>query len=173
MLCRWDACVQEIGEVATKQGRVVAFPNLYQHRVGDFELVDQSKPGHRKILVFFLVDPTITVPSASVVPIQRRDWVERTILDARVDPRSLLRRLPIEVVDIILGYIQPISQEEAFSNREQLMEERTLFADVVDSQRFNHSFNLWYASQPYVSLSYRLRVSVSTNNRGDAPASHP
>ncbi|EIN04957.1 hypothetical protein PUNSTDRAFT_75484, partial [Punctularia strigosozonata HHB-11173 SS5] len=93
---QWEATSQEIGEVPTKQGRAVAFPNIYQHRVGDFELIDRTKPGYRKILVFFLVDPTVTVPSASTIPVQRKDWIHRVVRRAATDPRSLWGRLPVE-----------------------------------------------------------------------------
>ncbi|EIN12300.1 hypothetical protein PUNSTDRAFT_96961 [Punctularia strigosozonata HHB-11173 SS5] len=139
---QFEACSQEIGEIPTKEGRAIAFPNIYQHRVGNFELIDKSKPGHRKILVFFLVDPTVTVPSASTIPLQRKDWIHRAIAEATADPRSLWSKLPVEVIDIILDHSHAISSESAAQIREELMDERTQFIEVVDGGRFNHPFNL-------------------------------
>mmetsp|Transcript_1125 Transcript_1125/g.1019 ORF Transcript_1125/g.1019 Transcript_1125/m.1019 type:complete len:107 (-) Transcript_1125:431-751(-) len=55
---KFDVPPQEIGYIETKEGRCIAFPNLYQHRISPFTLKDKTKPGHRKVLVFFLVDPS-------------------------------------------------------------------------------------------------------------------
>ncbi|OJD23982.1 hypothetical protein ACJ73_04661 [Blastomyces percursus] len=58
-------------------GRLLTFPNVLQHRVSPFHLEDASKPGHKKILALFLVDPNIRVISSANVPCQRRDsWAE-------------------------------------------------------------------------------------------------
>lgn len=62
---------QHIGSVITKSGRMIAFPNLYQHKVAPFKLTDPSKNGIRKILVFFLVDPATYIPSTSSIPPQQ------------------------------------------------------------------------------------------------------
>ncbi|KZV97535.1 hypothetical protein EXIGLDRAFT_832794 [Exidia glandulosa HHB12029] len=48
--------VQDLGSLDTKCGRCIAFPNIFQHRVAPFSLLDKTKPGHRKILALFLVD---------------------------------------------------------------------------------------------------------------------
>src|ERR1700753_2234590 len=99
MCIRYSILLQEIGDVITKTHRCVAFPNLYQHQVRPFHLEDPTKPGHRKILVFFLVDPTQRVPSATDVAPQQREWVTETLHDA--DANSALRRLPLEILAMI------------------------------------------------------------------------
>ena len=59
------------GYALAEEGRLLAFPNLYQHRVAPFQLTDPSKPGERKILVYFLVDPEEDpIPSTRLVPPQ-------------------------------------------------------------------------------------------------------
>jgi hypothetical protein len=68
-----EAAVQEVGSVLCKEGRLLAFPNILQHQVQPFELVDKTKKGHRKILALFLVDPGIRVISTANVPPQQRD----------------------------------------------------------------------------------------------------
>jgi hypothetical protein len=52
--------VQTIGNVECREDRLIRFPNTLQHLVGPFELEDPTKPGHRKILALFLVDPNVT-----------------------------------------------------------------------------------------------------------------
>lgn len=39
------AAVQEVGDVETKEGRMLASPNVLQHRARPFELADGTKPG--------------------------------------------------------------------------------------------------------------------------------
>ncbi|KAL2271985.1 hypothetical protein VTJ83DRAFT_1356 [Remersonia thermophila] len=66
--------VQVYGSVATPQGRFLAFPNVFQHRVSSFRLADPTKPGHRRFIALWLVDPTQRVISTANVPPQRFDW---------------------------------------------------------------------------------------------------
>ncbi|KAJ7176443.1 hypothetical protein C8R46DRAFT_1213023 [Mycena filopes] len=77
-----EECVQDIGAVVTKAGRALAWPNLFQHCVS-FELADATKPGHRKILAFHLVDATKErIVSASDVPPQQAEWAAEAFRDA-------------------------------------------------------------------------------------------
>ncbi|EWC43842.1 hypothetical protein DRE_07286 [Drechslerella stenobrocha 248] len=117
--------VQEIGSILTKENRAIAFPNLYQHQVQPFKLIDSTKPGYRKILAFFLCDPTSenSVLTSRVVAPQQPG--------ARSDLEEALRhgplgKLPEEVFRLILEQLPPpISREEAEGYRESLMEERS------------------------------------------------
>lgn len=63
-----------IGAVATSKGRMLAWPNVFYHRVSPFELKDSTKPGYRKVLAFFLIDPASPVLSTSFVPPQQARW---------------------------------------------------------------------------------------------------
>ncbi|KAH9263556.1 hypothetical protein BASA83_013045 [Batrachochytrium salamandrivorans] len=49
---------QHLGSLDALPGRCIVFPNMLQHKVMPFELADPSKPGVRKILAFFLIDPS-------------------------------------------------------------------------------------------------------------------
>ncbi|KAH8915732.1 hypothetical protein BT69DRAFT_1340962 [Atractiella rhizophila] len=63
---------QPLGEVITKEGRCIAFPNHIQHCVSSFSLLDKTKPGHRKMLFFYLVNPEYNdVPDSSLIPPQQ------------------------------------------------------------------------------------------------------
>jgi len=128
-------CVQGIGDVITKTDRCIAFPNLYQHQVQPFKLADPKKPGHRKILVFFLVDPTYRVPSATDVAPQQKEWL--TDLTHRRSPGTRFARLPIELVDLIVNeYGDAMTREEAEAYRKELMAERSVAVQQSNSSYF-------------------------------------
>jgi len=122
---RDSPCVQGIGDVITKTHRCVAFPNLYQHQVQPFRLEDPTKPGHRKILVFFLVDPTQRVPSATDVAPQQRERVTEAMWNA--GQNSTFSKLPIELLTMISGENEgAMSRLEAEKYREELISERVI-----------------------------------------------
>ncbi|MZD04255.1 DUF4246 family protein [Streptomyces sp. SID5785] len=108
-----DALNQALGSAATPGGRCLAFPNILQHRVGSFRLADPTRPGHRKILAFFLVDPSERIVSTSDVPPQQ-PWSETSTM----------------------------SLEEARDHREQLMQERKFFVDEHNEQLYEREFSL-------------------------------
>lgn len=108
-----DALNQELGSASTPAGRCLAFPNILQHRVGAFRLADPTRPGHRKILVFFLVDPSRKIVSASEVPPQQ-PWAETSTM----------------------------TLEQARGYRDQLMQERKFFVDEHNEQLYEREFSL-------------------------------
>jgi Protein of unknown function (DUF4246) len=61
----------DFGAVTTPQGRLLGFPNTFQHRVEPFELDDPTQPGHRKIAVLWLVNPQTPIISTDYVPPQQ------------------------------------------------------------------------------------------------------
>ncbi|KGQ09595.1 hypothetical protein BBAD15_g5071 [Beauveria bassiana D1-5] len=132
--------LQDIGHVVTSPGRALFFPNLYQHRVGSFRLADPTKPGHRKILALFLVDPKVPVLSTANVPPQQRAWWEREV---GADPADLVRRkLPNELREMVLGGVDfPISLQEAKAVREELMAERKILVEDTQSRWDQTEFN--------------------------------
>ena len=122
----------------TQQGRCLAFPNLYQHRVLPFSLADRTRAGHRKVLVLFLVDPHVRVPSATDVGPQQDPW-----LRAAVEGSPLWARLPPELREMIWAAVDPVTRAQAERYREELMDERREVVKVVDGQRFGQAFSLW------------------------------
>ena len=121
--------VQVVGGVKTIEGRLLTFPNILQHQVQPFELVDSSKPGHRKILALFLIDPNRRIISTANVPPQQRDWWRDAVAET---PGHSFGKLPVELQRHICDYVEefPISLDEAKEIRLELMEERKTF--VVD-----------------------------------------
>jgi hypothetical protein len=108
-----DALNQVLGSVATPAGRCLAFPNVVQHRVSPFRLADPTLPGHRKILAFFLVDPSEKIVSTSDVPPQQ-PWSETSTM----------------------------TLDQAKAYREQLMQERKFFVDEHNEQLYEREFSL-------------------------------
>ncbi|NUS12149.1 MAG: DUF4246 domain-containing protein [Streptomyces sp.] len=104
---------QVLGSASTPEGRCLAFPNTLQHRVGSFRLADPGRPGHRKILAFFLVDPSETIVSTSDVPPQQ-PWSGTSTM----------------------------TLDQARSYREQLMKERKFFVDEHNEQLYEREFSL-------------------------------
>lgn len=116
--------VQEVGSVATPEGRLLTFPNILQHQVQPFELLDRTKPGHRKILALFLVDPNIKIISTAQVPPQQKDWWREATLNLQPHVSPFLG-LPLELQDAVFQEVDyPITLEEAQANRLKLMTER-------------------------------------------------
>lgn len=108
-----DALNQVLGSASTPAGRCLAFPNILQHRVGPFRLADPTRPGHRKILAFFLVDPSQSIVSTSDVPPQQ-PWSGTSTM----------------------------TLEQARDYREQLMRERKFFVDEHNEQLYEREFSL-------------------------------
>ncbi|MFG3034527.1 DUF4246 domain-containing protein [Streptomyces sp. NPDC048253] len=108
-----DALNQLLGSASTPAGRCLAFPNILQHRVGSFRLTDPTRPGHRKILAFFLVDPSEKIVSTSDVPPQQ-PWSDTSTM----------------------------TLEQAKDYRDQLMQERKFFVDEHNEQLYEREFSL-------------------------------
>ncbi|MYQ78595.1 MULTISPECIES: DUF4246 domain-containing protein [unclassified Streptomyces] len=108
-----DPMNQVLGAAPTPAGRCLAFPNVLQHQVGSFRLADPSRAGHRKILAFFLVDPSETIVSTSDVPPQQ-PWADTSTM----------------------------TLEEAKAYREELMRERKFFVNEHNEQLFEREFSL-------------------------------
>jgi hypothetical protein len=115
---------QELGSIATPEGRLLAWPNTLQHRVEPFELVNHTAPDHRRFIVLWLVDPHYRLCSTRNVPPQRHDWrAKEALTQARLAERGLSREL-LDIIDKETGE-WPMGLEEARALRLELTEERT------------------------------------------------
>lgn len=73
-----------------------------QHRVSPFRLEDPTKPGHRRFIALWLVDPTIRVISTSNVPPQQMDWWLDSVFGETSEARQdALTKLPVELVALM------------------------------------------------------------------------
>jgi hypothetical protein len=73
-----------------------------QHRVSSFKLVDPTKPGHRRFIALWLVDPTKRIISTANVPPQQMSWYLESLLGTSHDARKeALGKLPAELVSLL------------------------------------------------------------------------
>ena len=60
-----------VGSVATPQGRIVVFPNSHIHKLSTLSVVAGTPEARRRVIVFWLVDPSVTIASTADVPAQQ------------------------------------------------------------------------------------------------------
>ncbi|KAG8906436.1 hypothetical protein FRC00_012588, partial [Tulasnella sp. 408] len=131
---------QVVGAVKTIPKRCIAFPNIYQHQVSSFALADPTKPGHRKIMALFLVDPEHRIPSTGDIPPQQEHWAQAAMATSQAS--SAFNRLPAELHKMVAGSTDGLmSEAEAKDYRLKLMDERTAFVGVQNEQWFCTTFN--------------------------------
>ncbi|KAG8740256.1 hypothetical protein FRC10_004556 [Ceratobasidium sp. 414] len=127
---RTAACIPQGYEQCDERGcrltwgisRTIAFPNLYQHKVSPFELKDKTKPGHRKIVALFLVDPALHRPSTTI---------------------GAFDKLAPEIMNHINSLADDtMTWEEANAYRLELMDERKVFVAENDQNFFQVAFSL-------------------------------
>lgn len=128
--CEQDGpTLQNIGHVLTRQGRLLTFPNTLQHLVEPFQLADPSRPGHRKLLALFLVDPNIHILSTAHIPCQQQEWWAESVRLKTLGPKNYLGKLPNEIWDMIVDMVEefPLKLKEAKLLRQELMDERATY----------------------------------------------
>ncbi|KAI4089837.1 MAG: hypothetical protein L6R37_007986, partial [Teloschistes peruensis] len=127
--------IHDLGEVLTQESRLLCFPNVIQHRVSPFRLADSSKPGHRKILALFLVDPNLKIISTENVPPQQHSWWREM-----VETAGIFEKLPPALAENVSnsdGF--PLTLEKAKQQRLELMDERKSFVKWHDDQFVSRS----------------------------------
>lgn len=132
---------QNLGSVVCREGRLLTFPNVVQHCVSPFSLEDRTKPGHRKILALFLIDPHRRIISSANVPPQQEDWgKERQNLVNNL----LSQNLPPELQNMVEEDMPSpfITMKEAKDYRLELMSERSVRSEVDNMTFETGSFSL-------------------------------
>ncbi|KAI8586357.1 hypothetical protein BDZ88DRAFT_455099 [Geranomyces variabilis] len=130
---------QHLGAIDAIEGRCIAFPNNFQHRVEPFTLTDASKPGHLKTLTF--VDPAGRRLSTARVPPQRVDWFVDQLRTS--DPRGLTNWLPNEVWKRIAEDAGLTTHEQACEHRAELRKERVEGLLEADEGYFTNAQQLY------------------------------
>ncbi|KAK4198028.1 hypothetical protein QBC40DRAFT_284400 [Triangularia verruculosa] len=92
--------LQKLGSVETRQGRLLAFPNVFHHRVSPFSLQDRTKPGHRRFIALWLVDPHQRIVSTANVPPQQLGWWAEAVFGGK--DRVAKGDMPSEVFQLLL-----------------------------------------------------------------------
>ena len=134
-----DPCNQYLGSVPLRPGLALAFPNIYQHRITYMSLGNPRRPGNLTLLSLFLVDPDITpiTSTSSIIP-QNYRWIHQAV-EKYIDPR-----LPIEVVVLILSYVDSSPTDEEVDGHERdIRIERKAFRLLLDDHYFSLLFDPW------------------------------
>lgn len=141
-----------------------------QHRVSSFRLKDPTKPGHRRFVALWLVDPTSRVISTANVPPQRLDWWldsafgstkesrEAAVAQIPADIRALLaekgwdldsttdtQKLPQELMAMVREYFNADSEPLPMDDAEAKMHRKELMRERAISMKASdnvptHSF---------------------------------
>ncbi|KAJ3555845.1 hypothetical protein NM688_g2354 [Phlebia brevispora] len=134
---------QFVGTPTVRLGHAVAFPNIYQWRLTEAQLQDDSKKGSMRLVLFYLADPQTSaddseVPSSAIIPPQEMSWTRKAVEDF-MDPR-----VPVEIVEKIMSFVEGlVSDEQASRVAVRMKRERERFASVHDQQWFSLPFNIW------------------------------
>ncbi|KAF0703297.1 hypothetical protein AaE_015438 [Aphanomyces astaci] len=131
---------QVVGHIEACTGRCVVFPNYMQHRVAPFQLADPTRPGHRKIICFFLINPQHSILSTANVPPQQESWIQRS-LDS-----TFAGTLPEEALDSIRAMAGATTHDQAKDVMTQLMQERK--GSDVFAKFLTEEVSLWYVVGP-------------------------
>mmetsp|Transcript_31089 Transcript_31089/g.75821 ORF Transcript_31089/g.75821 Transcript_31089/m.75821 type:complete len:475 (-) Transcript_31089:198-1622(-) len=112
-----DKGLTSLGKVETKEGRLIIFPNSHVHRV--MRMVNKgSKVARRRIVVFFIVNPTKRIISTADIPEQQHDDLVKVVSNA-------LTEINGEVLELIVEYAKTgFTLKEAKDHRLKLMKER-------------------------------------------------
>lgn len=132
---------QNLGRVVCREGRLLTFPNVVQHCVSPFSLADRTKPGHRKIVALFLIDPHRRIISSANVPPQQQDWGKER---QKLVKDLLSQNLPPELQNMVEKDMPATftTMDEAKAYRLDLMAERSVRAEVNNTVFETGSFSL-------------------------------
>ena len=119
----------EFGTIATPPGRILVWPNYFHHKQAGAYLTDGSKPGHRTLCCFHLVDPTLRVRSTSTVPPQQKSWVCDAVATTGFTP--VIGDTGNRIFDFMVDDGSYIDREQALNRRKRLSEERSQAAGII------------------------------------------
>jgi len=130
-----DPLVQYAGSVVIRENRCVCIPNVMQYRDQPFKLLDPQRPGHRKNLIFYLVDPNVRIVSTSSVSPQQQDHLREQL----VSTYPFTEMIP-QVLDIVLDYTPTFSLAAAKRHRLALFQERARINDKLTADLVKRKF---------------------------------
>lgn len=103
-----------------------------------FRLVDPSLPGRRRILVYFLIDPTgDRIVSTADVPPLSLDLFADTLLSCL--PKGVSKEIARAIASFLPG---TMTLAEAKEVRLELMKERGVASSCIDEKFFQRTFSL-------------------------------
>ncbi len=80
-----DESTIPLGGVDTPAGRILVFPNSHIHKLGTLSLAPGAAEGKRRVIVFWIVDPSVKIPSTREVAPQQGVIPREEALAARLE----------------------------------------------------------------------------------------
>jgi hypothetical protein len=136
--------LQVLGTLAAPDGRLIAFPNVMQHRIEAFNLLDPTRPGRRRWLKLHLVDPHYRVCSTRNVPPQQFDWWYEEGLSKIDWSRWEVPTEMVQEIETLVGEF-PTTRVDAERLKESLENERMDKFEVVNQEVPLYRFGDWAA----------------------------
>jgi hypothetical protein len=163
--CGNSPCLQNYGSVQTRQGRLLAFPNVFQHRVSPFELIDPTKPGHRRFIALWLVDPTKRIISTANIPPQQLTWYVDALLGSTGAARQeALSKLPPDLVYLLTE--KGLSNVTVHTNNRLPEELMDVVRGYFDEDRFQLPMSVAEANEHRRKLMQERSAFVKTTETG-------
>ncbi|KAL7924524.1 hypothetical protein ACQKWADRAFT_270273 [Trichoderma austrokoningii] len=156
----WAPCLQMYGSAQMHEGRLLTYPNVFQHKESSIKLKDACNPGYKHLISLHLVEPSKRIISTANVPPQQRDWWLSAVLRqppplqpgggstlAKLPPdlvailkqkTSCGEKLPVELLEMVRGHLYgnesllPMTEEEARKQRAKLLQERIEYHTRAD-----------------------------------------
>ncbi|KAK6526060.1 hypothetical protein TWF281_011099 [Arthrobotrys megalospora] len=118
---------RDVGAVLVPENRGVVFPNMCQHCLSPFSLVDKSRSGFTKMLIFHIFDPGRSHYTTRTIPPQQPRQYERLLRHTR------LGRLPEEIFQLIAQYVlgNTITSTKAEEYRGRMIRERNAMLEPL------------------------------------------
>ncbi|KAF3260620.1 hypothetical protein TWF192_009901 [Orbilia oligospora] len=92
--------IQEIEPISVKENGAIVYTNIYESRIAPFSLVDRTKPGRLKLLVFHLCDPNADLSTTRDIIPQQPGAYEQVLR------KSGLGLLPEDIFNLILQELE-------------------------------------------------------------------
>lgn len=74
-----------LGSLATPAGRIIVFPNSHIHKLSKLSVAAGALEARRRVIVFWLVDPNVKIPSTREVPPQQGVLPHEEALSIRLE----------------------------------------------------------------------------------------
>jgi hypothetical protein len=81
-----------LGSLATPADRIIVFPNSHIHKLSPLSVAAGATEARRRVIVFWLVDPNVTIPSTRDVPAQQAVIPHEEALAIRLELMEERRR---------------------------------------------------------------------------------
>ncbi|KAF3177885.1 hypothetical protein TWF788_007668 [Orbilia oligospora] len=123
--------LHNLSGIPIKEHRAIAFPNVLEYRTQPFKLIDRHRPGHLKMLKFYLCDPTdpYEIPTTTTVAPQQEEELKLWLVDQL--RQGKMGRLPEELFEQIVEEIVQVMEPGITAQAAEKYSSRAQFSKVI------------------------------------------